>query len=344
MKLSIRTLDQRTISVEMSEKQDVGALKKRLSDMPEVAMPAESQQLIYGGRIMEDALPLREYQVCESKFIVLMRKKSVPAASEEQVPPTPPLTAANSEARTQPAPGTAQVSIKALAPASTSQPPTQATIEQRVRDLMAMGYEEPEVRDAMRASFNHPERAIEYLITGIPPHGQEQISASTANAAAATSSASAQASSLATSLAPSQAHAPFQAALADSASEASPSIAQATQNLHPLLSDPRFARVREMVRQNPNLLEMALASLAESDATLLENLREMLAGELATVSEWEAESVRQQEELTEEERAAVQRLVSLGFRRDIAVQAYLACDKDEELAADILFRQSEDED
>ena len=49
-------------------------------------------------------------------------------------------------------------------------------------------------------------------------------------------------------------------------------------------------------------------------------------------------------QLSEEENAAIERLQALGFDKARAVEAYFACDKNEELAANFLLEHMGDDD
>lgn len=298
MKLTIRTLDQKTISLELKDdKQNVLHLKQRLVELPEISQPVDSLQLIYSGRIMQDDRPISEYNIMEDRFIVLMTKKSVNA-----VEPPKKNTEAEQKESQQPKSG----NTEQLRPAEPPRPSV-APDEQRVRDLVLMGYDEPDVRAALRASFNHPERAIEYLITGIPTHvpavNQTQTQTN-ANAADANL------------------------------------IGETAERLNYLATDPHFAHVRDLIRQNPELLELVLTHLRESDPAAFEAIRNNQEEFISMLNA----PMPMTASLNSEEEAAVERLMALGFDRDVVVPVYLACDKNEELAADILFRQTDEED
>ncbi len=61
-----------------------------------------------------------------------------------------------------------------------------------------------------------------------------------------------------------------------------------------------------------------------------------MTGEAGMDGEGDEQQVMQIE-LTEEEAAAIERLCELGFPKEACIEAYLLCDKDEEMAANLLF-------
>merc|ERR1712228_1027875 len=82
-------------------------------------------------------------------------------------------------------------------------------------------------------------------------------------------------------------------------------------------SDPEMA---QRIRENPQLLiQMLQAAAAADGGGDMEDVRPNVV------------------HLTEDENAAVERLAELGFEKNEAASAYLACQRNEELAANFLF-------
>lgn len=215
--------------------------------------------------------------------------------------------------------------------------------ETTILNIMEMGYSRPEVERALRASFNNPDRAVEYLLTGIPDflgaeQGAEQPGAESAD------------------LSGLDARAPRTEGGADP--------------LAFLRSQPQFQQMRAVIQQNPELLNALLQQIGQTNPALLRLISEnqeafvnMLneapesgtggtgATGAAAVAE-AAENLANPPEgvpregviaVTQQDREAIDRLTALGFDEQMALQAYFACEKNENLAANFLLSQNFDD-
>jgi len=129
----------------------------------------------------------------EGDFVVLMttkKKKSAKqtAVSTQPQPTQPPAATNNANANTQPAntsstqpqqpqqaapPAASSGDNSNMSGASALVPPNQ--LSTAVQNLMNMGFPEPECRAALAAAFNNPDRAVEYLINGIPDSARRMV-------------------------------------------------------------------------------------------------------------------------------------------------------------------------
>jgi len=138
-----------------------------------------------------------------------------------------------------------------------------------------------------------------------------------------------------------------------------------TGALDELRNHPRFEELGRMLVQNPHHLPQILAALQQTNPDLAQAIadnEEEFFAMLADIAEDGEDDDSEGEDpveamlaaahnaqggtqiqLSDEEMAAIDRLCGLGFDRAMCIEAYLACDKNEELAANFLFDNGMDE-
>jgi UV excision repair protein RAD23 len=308
----------------------------------------ELQKLILLGKVLDDSKTVGEYEICETSSLVCFAAKAkvVPAAAAPAVVPAPTPAAAI------PTPVTSTTTTPASTPATTTPSTTPAAeptlvsdpnlvvgdeYERSVTEMMSMGYPRSQIVAAMRASFNNPDRAVEYLLSGQIPNideggdeGEEMSDTESHPAPAET--------------------------------PAAPGLG-GDDPLAFLRSQPQFAQMRALLQQNPSLLAPLLQQLAQSNPQLLTLINEhqnefynMINEPMDSDSSSSGGSIpsaatggsaaqpRQQSiTITQAEREAIDRLKALGFPEGMCVQAYFACEKNENLAANFLLSQNDED-
>ncbi|XP_053227978.1 UV excision repair protein RAD23 homolog B isoform X1 [Podarcis raffonei] len=236
---------------------------------------------------------------------------------------------------------------------------TGQSYENMVTEIMSMGYEREQVIAALRASFNNPDRAVEYLLMGIPGDRESQGMADPPQAASTVAS-------------PSSATAAAAAAAAAAATTTTTTTTSSTGG-HPLeflRNQPQFQQMRQIIQQNPSLLPALLQQIGRENPQLLqsshapqqisqhqEHFIQMLnepvqesgqggggsGGGGGSVAEAGSRHMNYIQ-VTPQEKEAIERLKALGFPEGLVIQAYFACEKNENLAANFLLQQNFDED
>jgi len=187
MKVICKTVAGASADVEVEPTDTLAELKTKVeAAMPSLGGPVG--KLIHMGKVLEEGKPISSYGVADGQTFVVMVNKPKPAAPVKAeavpaaaTPATPAAAAPAAAAAAAPAapagaPAAAAPSAAASAgaapavsyEASASALVTGSELEQTVMQIMEMGFERDQVMKAMQAAFNNPERAVEYLMTGIP--------------------------------------------------------------------------------------------------------------------------------------------------------------------------------
>ncbi|RWS04039.1 UV excision repair protein RAD23 B-like protein, partial [Dinothrombium tinctorium] len=369
MLVTIKTLQQQTFTVDVSPDETVKDLKAKIEALKGAEFAISNQKLIYAGKILNDDSKISEYNIEEHKFVVVMVTKpkvspSSSSSSSETTPQQSNASQAESQSTSTPvlsssSPSTpattaepvtteasGRTSPKTVSSASTPQVVSAAEsnlvvgedYEKMVTNIMEMGYERQEVEKALRASFNNPERAVEYLITGLPANlgaSEEHTPSNTASSGNTT------------------------------ASDENPESPQSDVNpLDFLRTQPQFQQMRAVVQQNPQLLNAVMQQIGQTNPRLLQlitqnqeafvrMLNEPVSGSGASADPASGtttgsfpqgiEGLIGSAQVTQQDKDAIERLKALGFPEYLVVQAYFACDKNENLAANFLLSQNMDE-
>ncbi|KAF9884259.1 hypothetical protein FE257_001934 [Aspergillus nanangensis] len=380
MKLTFKDLKQEKFEIEAEPSETVGQVKERISQLKGVEVP--QLKLIYSGKILKDEGTIESYNIEEKGFIVYMVSKpkaTSSSATPSQAPSTPSRAAATSTPAAPPAPAPSTNAPAPAVPATpspaagTAQPPavfndpsalmTGSQGEPVIAQMESMGFPRSDINRAMRAAFFNPDRAVEYLLNGIPDDQPEpQPEQATPAPAAAATTASPQAPE-----APSSERAPaiaggeeplnlFEAAAqagtqeggrAPRSSAGAAAGGEALPNLDFLRNNQHFQQLRQLVQQQPQMLEPILQQVAAGNPQIAQLIGQNEEQFLQLLSEEDDGALppgTHQIHVTEEERDAIERLCRLGFSRDTVIQAYFACDKNEELAANYLFENPDEPD
>ena len=361
--------------------------KLAIEGQPQLGAETDFLVFVHKGQVLEDEKTVSEAEITEDGFVVVMSKKTKKPA-EKTTTSAPAARPANPPATSAPdvAAPVAPAAAVALAPQTTAEVPVSspglvvgAELEKAIEELQAMGFPRDQCVAALRAAFNNPDRAVEYLLNGIPE--AMMASAPAANAAAAAPAApAAPGADAAVANAVRTAEGATASAPGVGAGGAPPAAADgsAPLNLFPqgipanlaaagaggaeeeaqegevntlafLRDNPQFQAIRAMVQGNPSILQPMLGELQRQNPQLyhlINSNQEEFLQLLNEPSDFEAQGMGEGEmeqiELSKEENEACERLMALGFTMEQCVEAYIACDKNEEMAANYLFEAPPD--
>ncbi|XP_016704915.1 ubiquitin receptor RAD23c isoform X2 [Gossypium hirsutum] len=381
MKVFVKTLKGTHFNIEVKPEDAVADVKKNIETVQGADVyPAAQQMLIYKGKVLKDDTTLAENSVTENSFIVIMLTKNKGASGEGSTASTAPTKKAPeaSSLPTAPAPAsTASVAMSAMAaPATESAPVASSTplsdsdvygqaasnlvagsnLEGTIQQILDMGggtWDRDTVVRALRAAYNNPERAVEYLYSGIPEQAEAPPVARAPVVGQATNPAA-------------QPQQPAQtAAIPTSGPNANPldlfpqglpnmgASGAGAGTLDFLRNSPQFQALRAMVQANPQILQPMLQELGKQNPNLMRLIQEHQGDFLRLINEPAeggegnilgqlAEAMPQAVQVTPEEREAIERLEAMGFDRATVLQVFFACNKNEELAANYLLDHMHD--
>ncbi|KAF9263435.1 UV excision repair protein Rad23 [Marasmius fiardii PR-910] len=383
MKITVKTTQQKVFQVDAEPSDTIADLKAKIESSQ--AHPVASQKIIYSGKILADDKTVESCGIKEKDFLVLMVSKpkptptpapatsstlapSAPPPVTEAAPPPTSESTSTTSAPSAPAPPASSEPVQERAFGDTSSFLSGPALQATINNMVEMGFPKDQVLKAMRASFNNPDRAVEYLMTGIPSHLEAEASGNAQGGGGAQGGAQGGTQGGALPRAPPTVPAATSPAPAVPPPNQPQNLFQLAQNqqqsgggnaggfssaqgqhidIEALRNNPQIQQLREVIAQNPDSAQAIIQQLAAHNPQLIQVLAQN-PDALMRLLDLDSQSVAppgaQVINVTEEERAAIERLEAFGFPRHRVVEAYLACDRDETMAANYLFEHGYEDD
>ena len=307
-----------------SENSTVLDLKKELEKLH--GFDASLLKLLFNGVILEDSKTLQEYKIQENSIIIMMSSKGKPKNNNPPSNSEPPKQKVDEKKPEEKKP---EQKI-----GQNSQKPQEEKYAQQMSSLLDMGFEKTQAEAAIKAARGQIDLAIEFLYNGIPEGINDNMN---------------------------------DLNMAEGQEEGEEEGEGDDNGEDPIKTVASVAKV--LCQNNPGALAELLQSIQQTDPDLLNLLNEhedefkALLSQPINESDYRAfqrygqsmgiggEGEEEQHEhggeqgqitinLTPEEQEAIKRLKDLGnFAEADVVQAYIACEKNEELTANYLFEQ-----
>ncbi|KAK3747592.1 hypothetical protein QZH41_015819 [Actinostola sp. cb2023] len=270
-----------------------------------------------------------------------LKKEEVKPASTETAASTPAVSTTDATSSSQP---------RDALSAAEAVLATGSEYENLVTEIMSIGFERDKVIRALRASFNNPDRAVEYLMTDIPEMPPDD---------------------------PSGDQPPTQELEGGEGGEGGgggevTGGGEGDGSLDFLWQQPQFLQMRRMIQENPSVLTQLLQQMGQTNPELLQLISQRQQEFIRMLNEPIPANIEQRAQgasppaaaqgqdvpapegrggqqgfsyiqITPTEKEAIERLKALGFPEPLVIQAYFACEKNENLAANFLLSQGFDD-
>jgi UV excision repair protein RAD23 len=353
MIVTIKTLSQETFKIEVDGAEKVLKIKEKIKEIKSYEI--QNQKLIYAGKILADDSSVESYKITETGFLVVMHTPKVepapalptaasvllPAPDSPVEPDTPTAETSDDSSQEQ---RNAQFDESTLL--------VGPGLQDAVDNIVNMGFSESLVRRALVLCFNNPDRAVELLVND-DPRLQEPVDVSPATGASPMDE-----SGGLTAPAPTPSSTPASGLTAEEAGQ-----------LDFLRRTPQFQNIRALIQGNPNLLQPLLMELQNSNPELFEAINDNREEFIRLLNSDEEPSTPAagggaagaalasadpavagvlppnviQVSLTPEENDKISTIMSVGnVPRQMAIQIFLMCDRDEMKAINYIFDNPED--